>query len=227
MLIGEWLKGGLTIVGSRTPVDTSRVLNGAANFLETGRVIRELGIRIPPRMSSRLQLFDVAIQEMQSDRPLYLEFGVYEGETMRYWSEQLADPNARFFGFDSFEGLPEDWTVAAERGHFSTEGQIPNIADDRVTFVKGWFEESLTQFKLSDHGQLFVNVDSDLYSSAITVLDWVAPQFKVGDFLYFDEFHDRLNEGRAFREFLDKTGYRIEMAAATRSLSQVLFRRSA
>jgi hypothetical protein len=227
MLIGDWLKSGLTIVGSRTPKDGPRLLNGAANFLETGRLLRERGISVPSRVSSRLQLFDVAIGEMHSDRPLYLEFGVYEGETIRYWSKRLTNPNARFLGFDSFEGLPEDWTSAAGRGHFSTEGQIPNIEDDRVKFVKGWFEDSLAGLELGEHDRLFVNVDSDLYSSAVTVLSWATPHLKVGDFLYFDEFHDRLNEGRAFCEFLDKTGYRVEMAAATRSLSQVLFRRVA
>jgi Macrocin-O-methyltransferase (TylF) len=226
MLIGDWFKSGLTIVGSRTPKDGPRLLNGAANFLETGRLLRERDIAIPSRVSSRFQLFDIAIDEMDADHPLYLEFGVYKGETIRYWVDRLASPDALFFGFDSFEGLPEDWTSAAGQGHFSTDGQIPNVVDRRVRFVKGWFEDSLDSFEMSEHDRLFINIDSDLYSSAMTVLDWVTPHFAVGDFLYFDEFHDRLNEGRAFREFLDKTGYRLEMVAATRSLSQVLFRRA-
>jgi Macrocin-O-methyltransferase (TylF) len=223
MLVGDWGKSGLTIVGRLTP---PRLLNAAANF-RTGRMLRERDIRVPSRASSRFQVFDVAIREMTSDRPLYLEFGVFEGETTRYWSEHLTDPDARFIGFDSFEGLPEDWTHAKGRGHFSTEGQIPQIDDDRVTFVKGWFDDSLARFEMGEHGRLFVNVDSDLYSSAITVLNWVAPHFNVGDLLYFDEFYDRLNEGRAFREFLDKTEYRVEMLAATRYLGQVLFQRVA
>lgn len=227
MSVSEWLKASLTIAGAKTPQDGPRILNAAANFLETGRILRHRGIAVPRRVSSRFELFDLAIRDMDSERPLYLEFGVYRGETIRYWAEHLTDPAARFVGFDSFEGLPEDWTTAAGQGHFSTGGNVPNIEDDRVSFVKGWFEESLARFAIGEHGRLCVNVDSDLYSSAASVLDWVAPHFKVGDLLYFDEFHDRLNEGRAFVEFLDKTSYAVEIIAATRSLSQVLFRRKA
>jgi len=227
MSISEWTKCGLTVVGGRASVHAPRLLNGAANFLETGRLLREREIRTPRRVASRFDVFDVAIREMRYARPLYLEFGVYEGETIRYWSEHLTDPTARFFGFDSFEGLPEDWTSGAGRGHFSTNGRMPSIDDDRVTFVTGWFQESLASFEMADRGRLFINVDSDLYSSAATVLDWAIDHLNIGDFVYFDEFHDRLNEGKAFHEFLDRSCYQVDMVAATRSLSQVLFRRSA
>jgi hypothetical protein len=226
-MIGEWIKGGLTVIGRHSPRDTTRLLNGATNFVDTGIQLRERGLKVPSRVASRFRLFDMAMPHMQSGDPVYLEFGVYQGETIRYWAEHLSNPRARFFGFDSFEGLPDDWTTAARRRHFSTGGEPPRVDDDRVEFVKGWFSDSLPSFDLPSHDRLFINVDSDLYSSAATVLSWAAPHFDVGDFLYFDEFHDRLNEGRAFCEFFDQNGYGLEIVGATRSLGQVLFRRVA
>jgi hypothetical protein len=38
---------------------------------------------------------------------LILEFGVWKGESANYFARNL--PGAKIFGFDSFEGLEEDW----------------------------------------------------------------------------------------------------------------------
>lgn len=54
-------------------------------------------------------------------------------------------------GFDSFEGLPERWNADHAKGHFSTAGQIPEIADNRVTFFKGWFKEILREYAPPAH----------------------------------------------------------------------------
>ena len=72
----------------------------------------------------------------------YLEFGVHQGESIRWWVEQNGDPESRFHGFDSFEGLPEDWRSDFRKGHFSTDGKTPDIADERCSFQVGWFHET-------------------------------------------------------------------------------------
>jgi hypothetical protein len=38
---------------------------------------------------------------------------------MRWWSRNLSEPGAKLVGFDSFEGLPEDWRSGVAAGHFN------------------------------------------------------------------------------------------------------------
>jgi hypothetical protein len=69
-----------------------------------------------------------------------------------------------------------------------------------VSFQVGWFDDTLPEFRVPDHDQLIINIDSDLYSSAVTVLQWAEPYFQPGTLIYFDEFADRDHEMRAFNE---------------------------
>ena len=81
-----------------------------------------------------------------------------------------------------------------------------------VRLVKGLFEDSLPAF-LDEHPEpaAFINIDSDLYSSAKTVLELLEGRFQNGTILTFDELCDyptyREHEIKAFAEFLLKTGY--------------------
>ena len=44
------------------------------------------------------------------DNGYWLEFGIHEGETIIYTAGcKLGIPGFKIYGFDSFEGLPEDW----------------------------------------------------------------------------------------------------------------------
>ena len=76
---------------------------------------------------------------------LFLEFGVFEGNSIRRWAKLNSHPESRFVGFDSFEGLPTKWRQRPA-GHFSTGGQPPDIDDPRVSFVKGWFHDTVPGF---------------------------------------------------------------------------------
>lgn len=222
------LVGGALVRAGRFAGPLPRILNGAANFLATGSGLTAAGIVIPPAVRTRWLVFDAAIKiASTAKRPLYLEFGVWRGESIAYWSQRLGSANARFIGFDSFDGLPERWTTEIGEGSFSTAGRTPTIDDPRVRFITGWFSETLSNFEPPDHDLLIINVDCDIYASATTVLNWCEPLLKPRSLLYFDEFHDRLHEGRAFHELRARSGYEFEMLARTPEVTNVLFRRVA
>lgn len=154
------------------------------------------------RVRTKEDVFAVAASRVTRPRPLYLEFGVWRGGSMRWWSQHLRQPDARLVGFDSFEGLPHDWKPSIPKGQFDVGGSLPCIDDPRVTFVKGWFEETLPAFDLPQHDQLVVNIDADLYSSTATVLSHLDPHLRPGTLIYFDEFPD--GEKQAFSDALSR-----------------------
>lgn len=156
-------------------------------------------------VAERSHLHDLAIQTAGHDMPLtYLEFGVYQGESLRWWINQCTDPGARFIGFDTFSGLPEDWTPDRPKGHFDTGGQLPVVNDDRVSFERGMFQETLPTFlqHFERTGRIVAHLDADLYSSTLFVLVWLLPHLEPGDLLIFDEFHDYMDEYLALEHAL-------------------------
>jgi O-methyltransferase len=130
----------------------------------------------------------------------YLEFGVSAGTSIRRWANFNKDENSRFIGFDSFEGLPEAWGKDAPKGAYSVGGRIPVTADPRVSFVKGWFQNTVPGFleTFSPRSPLLVHIDSDLYSSAAYVLAKLDHLMKPGTVIIFDEYSSVLHEFRAW-----------------------------
>lgn len=173
-------------------------------------------------VDDRFGVFAEAARHVRGSAPLYLEFGVFEGETIRWWAGNLRQPAARFVGFDSFEGLPEAWRPGFAVGQFGTQGP-PVVTDPRVSFVAGWFSDTLPLFDVPGHDQLIINVDSDLYSSARTVLDWVVPMLVPGSLLYFDELADRDHELRALKETLATQTLKLRPLAAGGGGAHFLF----
>jgi len=140
----------------------------------------------------------------------YLEFGVHRGHSIRHFAIENKSADSRFFGFDCFSGLPEDWNADYKRGHFDTGGRTPEIADPRVCFVVGLFQDTLPKFaaEFKTNNRIIVNIDCDLYSSALyclTKLDAVLPS---GTIIIFDEFGSVLHEFRAVHDYL--ASYRRE-----------------
>src|SRR4051795_45445 len=106
-LVGP-LRYAATRVGAYTPASAIYVLNGMLNHLETGRWLRAHGFSTGPRPLAREALFERVARELRAEQPLYLEFGVFRGESLRAWA-RLLPAGARLVGFDSFEGLPLRW----------------------------------------------------------------------------------------------------------------------
>ena len=140
----------------------------------------------------------------------YMEFGVFTGGTMRYMARQR--PNMAFHGFDSFEGLRENWLGHyLSKGAFSLKGRLPNVPHN-VTLHKGWFNETLPPWRAANPGKAaFMHIDCDLYSSTRFVLTQLKDRLRPGSTLLFDEIYTypgwEKYEARAFVEFLNETGF--------------------
>lgn len=140
---------------------------------------------------------------------LMLEFGVADGASLRYVARRVARD---FHGFDSFEGLPEDWSGTFERkGKFGRAGALPTVPAN-ARLYPGWFADTLPRF-LGEHAGdavAFVHVDCDIYASTATVLEHLRDRLGPGAILVFDEYFNYPNwqrhEWRAFQEFVRDTG---------------------
>lgn len=158
-----------------------------------------------PVVEDRFRLYELLVELEQLDQPIdYLEFGVFKGATLSWWSERNKHPESRFVGFDSFEGLPEDWRAEYPKGAFDAGRRPPHIADARVSCEVGLFQVTLPAFlqTFERTRRTVVHVDADLFSSALFVLIQVIPRLRQGDIIVFDEFDSYLHEFRACQEFL-------------------------
>ena len=144
---------------------------------------------------------------------------------MRYWSSELKHPDSRLHGFDSFEGLPEDFDLDGPhmKGKFNVGGEIPQIKDARVKFFKGWFDEVLPTYQLPEHEVLVMVLDADLYSSTQCVLRHFRPFIIPGTFVYFDNMSRPDHEPRAFEEFMKESGLGFQLISADYSLNNAFF----
>jgi hypothetical protein len=217
------VKSLLTRIGAHCSARTIHRLNAAINFLEAGRWFKENAVEDRKRFAGRSDLFRYIGGQLADQRVLYLEFGVHEGGTISFWSRLLKNRESHLHGFDSFEGLPEDWVYGVPKASFSTAGRIPVIDDPRVKFFKGWFEDTLPMYQLPEHDVLVINCDADLYSSTKTILTNLKPHIRAGTYLYFDEFCDRAHELKAFNEFRIENEIRFRVVGALRDLQAVLF----
>jgi O-methyltransferase len=152
---------------------------------------------------------------------VYFEFGCHSARTFSAAvraAELLEMNDAQFFAFDSFQGLPS--VNASDDGYFKSGSfatpigefirLVKNMAGYRVpreNIVEGFFDVSLTgelQRRMPKAG--VIHIDVDLYSSTVSVLEFIKPLMVVGSVLLFDDwycFPPGANKGemRAFDEF--------------------------
>ncbi|WP_308123323.1 class I SAM-dependent methyltransferase [Modestobacter marinus] len=184
----------------------------AAEFMPTGRWFTD------PEDTLRCGL------DMAPQRGMALEFGVFAGRSLRVIAE--VRKGREVYGFDAFEGLPEDFRPHVRRGAFAV-GQLPQV--DGAELVVGWFKDTLPGFLATHAGPVdFLHIDGDLYSSAVTVLDQVGPRLQPGSIVAFDEFFNfpdwQRHEFKAWQEWLDRTGAKVSYEAYTINNEQVVVR---
>ncbi|MDX2481768.1 MAG: class I SAM-dependent methyltransferase [Desulfuromusa sp.] len=155
------------------------------------------------------QTLDFALEKVTLDGQ-YLEFGVSAGRSITQTAKRK--PNFTIYGFDSFFGLPEDWTGTGKAaGDFDRKGKLPPVPEN-VTLIQGWFKNSISQWRAEHEGPIaFCHIDCDLYSSTVDVLKGVGDLFQKGTILVFDDYFGypnwRNGEHKAFLEFLAETGF--------------------
>lgn len=165
---------------------------------------------LPPMIGSGLRIITLAMEKANLDG-LILEFGVFNGKSIRMIAA-LTDRTVH--GFDSFEGLPEDWGNE-DKSVYSAFGQLPEVPEN-VRLHRGWFENSIPEFRKNEKGPIrFINIDCDLYSSTKTIFDLLGPQIMAGTVILFDEFIGyptwQDDEFKAFHEAVEQFGWHYEI----------------
>lgn len=153
----------------------------------------------------------------------YLEFGVFGGKSFEWWVRNNTNSDSRFYGFDTFEGLPEKWGVFFGKG--SMYAEVPSLSDTRAKFVKGLFQDTLVSFLREhpmDNGRRkVIHLDADLFSSTLFALSMLFPYLKKGDILFFDEFNVPNHEFQALRIFTETFYIETELIGAVNNYYQV------
>lgn len=148
-------------------------------------------------------LWNYAASSARVDGGLIVEFGVFKGGSINHFAKLF--PQQELHGFDSFEGLAEDWTgYHLTKGAFDMGGVLPKVADN-VSLHKGWFDASLPSFLESHAGPVrLCHIDCDTYESSLYVLSQLADRLVAGSVIVFDEYFGypnwRAGEFRAWQE---------------------------
>jgi O-methyltransferase len=172
----------------------------------------------------RYDLYRYVIDKQELNTEIdYIEFGVSQGHSFRWWVENISHPQARFYGFDTFTGLPEAWGPF-KKGDMGTLNEIPRIeGDERHQFFQGLFQQTLLPF-LSTYKKgrrKVVHMDADIYSATLYVLTLITPYLEKGDIILFDEFNVPMHEFKAFREWTNSFYINYEVLGSVNNFYQL------
>lgn len=173
--------------------------------------------------ASKQDLWTHACKEVPADG-LILEFGVWKGESINFLAKELSDRT--LYGFDSFEGLAENWTGSNKpKGFFSLDGVLPPV-ESNVELRKGWIEDTLDVFLAEQPGKVaMLHIDTDTYSPASYVLNACADRFVDGTLVMFDELLSVPNwqnhEYKALKETLPDDSYEFIGFAQSQALIRI------
>ena len=155
----------------------------------------------------------------------YIEFGVFSGTSINFFSKNLN--NKKIYGFDSFEGLKEDWVgTSVPKGTFNLNKKIPKL-ENNVVPIAGWIQDTLPIFLKEKNPKInFVHMDVDTYESSKFILEAIKPNLVKGAIILFDELYNfegwDVGEYKALREVFNDNEYKF-LSFATDS-SQVVIK---
>jgi hypothetical protein len=177
------------------------------------------------RCLSREQIWHLFLKD-HKEKSIFLEFGVWNGRSINYMAS--VRPECIFHGFDSFEGLPENWITGLEKGHFKTEFMKLKFREN-IIIHKGWFDDTTEEIKNDDEKISGIHFDCDLGSSTTTILNKLKKRIiNSKPILLFDEMYNYKEfENHEFKSFLDwvnENNLNFEIEATNLAHQQVLVR---
>jgi hypothetical protein len=121
------------------------------------------------------------------DDGFWAEFGVFNGSSLPMAHDYLVKEQSAFkgviVGFDSFEGLPENWCGGFEKGMFTAQHEtVCKVLPERVEVYKGWFQDTIQVFKArhDDIPAALIHHDGDLFLSTTITLQLLNDQIVQG-----------------------------------------------
>jgi hypothetical protein len=165
---------------------------------------------------NKRKLYSYAVECLQrfrnQDDLLYLEFGVHTGTSINFFAKGISK---QLYGFDTFEGMPEDWKGwNVKKGQFTMNGKFPEVQGN-VELIKGLIQDTLPGFlaKHPDKKIAFIHIDTDIYAPAKTVLNLCKNRLVPGSIILFDEIHSytswKSHEYKALQEELQEENYKF------------------
>ena len=156
-----------------------------------------------------------AFSNGNTEENLFLEFGVYKGDSINLFGNFLSQKSKKIYGFDSFEGLEEEWNMNDYNpiGRFSLNKKSPKVLKN-VTLIKGKVQDTLENFlnDKTDKKIIFAHMDMDTYTPTKYTLNKIKPFLQKGSVILFDEFYGFPNwqhhEYKAFTEVLNEKEYK-------------------
>jgi len=142
------------------------------------------------------------------EQNLFLEFGVYKGNSINLFGKYLQKINAHIYGFDSFTGLKDEWITSefSPKGTFDVKNKKPKVLSN-IRLINGWVENTLEEFlkKNNEKKIAFVHFDMDTYESTAFVLEKIKKRLMPGSIILFDEFYGFPNwEKYEYRALIEK-----------------------
>ena len=176
------------------------------------------------------------IIEMDETDGDYCEFGCFTGasltHSLRITSGKEFFKKKIFYGFDSFEGFPEEAHKIYKSEDFSADynevKKIEKNSKGRCKIIRGFFEESLTDnlIKKNISKISLAFIDCDLALSSIPVFLFIKGRLVNGSFIIIDDYFNIDKNGRSIRaEFLKTFAVDKEIFLfSTYGLGGVVFR---
>ncbi len=143
------------------------------------------------------------------NKKFYLEFGVYTGTSINFFSKYVNT----IYGFDSFEGLREDWVgTHLPKSHFNLNKKVPKLNKNVIPIV-GWVQDTLVPFLEKHKPSInFVHMDMDTYETTKFVLTKIKPYLLKNCIIAFDELYNfsgwEEGEYKALKETFNDNEYK-------------------